>query len=114
MSKAKSYELEGYGIVDIYPMPLIMRPFAIAMVWNKKIRCSASAPSQRMIRHEVVHTLQQKEVGKFINYLWLYVKYWFKSGLSYYHHPMEKDAREYEKMPNFADVRPKENWKSYL
>lgn len=106
--KIRVINLEGYGEVLVYKMPLLMRPFAIACVINKKIRCSASAPSQRMLRHELIHKIQQEEMGwwKFLfTYIWL----WFKSGLSYYHHPMEKDAREFEKTPEFK--RQPFNWK---
>ena len=109
----KTYNLEGYGQVEIYPMPDIMKLFAIAFVWNKKIRCYASHPSQRLIRHEMIHVLQQEELG-FIKFLWLYVKLWLTTGLSYYRHPMEKDAREYQSMENFKDVRPEKNWEKYL
>ena len=109
----KEYDLQGYGKVKVYPMPWVMKPFAIAFVWNKKIRCYASHPSQRLIRHEMIHVLQQEELG-FFKFLWLYVKLWFKAGLSYYNHPMERDAREYQSIENFAKDRRVKNWEKYL
>ena len=125
----KEYDLQGYGKVEIYPMPDIMKLFAIAFVWNKKIRCSALQPSQRLVRHEMIHVLQQQEIedglvekygekiGKaltFPKFLWLYVKLWVKAGLSYYNHPMERDAREYQSIENFAKDRRVKNWEKYL
>ena len=125
----KIYNLQGYGEVKIYPMPDIMKLFAIAFVWNKKIRCSALQPSQRLVRHEMTHVLQQQEIEKelveklgerwgkklaFLKFLWIYVKLWFTTGLSYYRHPMEKDAREYQSIENFAKDRRVKNWEKYL
>jgi hypothetical protein len=109
----KTYNLQGYGEVKLYSMPFFMKLFAIAFVWNKKIRCSASRPSQRLIRHEMIHVIQQEEVG-FLKFLWLYVKLWFKTGLSYYRHPMERDAREWQTEEGFLALRPNENWRRYL
>jgi hypothetical protein len=106
----KEFKIEGYGIVNIYPMPFVMKPFAIACVINKKIRCSASHPSQRLIRHELIHVIQQEEIGWW-KFLWLYVKLWFTTGLSYYRHPMEKDAREWQSDEDFLSKRTKEYWR---
>lgn len=108
----KKFYLEGYGLVEIYPMPFYMKPFAIACVLNKKIRCSLKEPCSGTIRHELVHVLQQNELS-WPTFLCLYVWLWIRAGFSYERHPMEMDAREWAYDTDFIRKRPYRNWEKY-
>lgn len=112
MANIRTFYLEGYGEVLIYPLPFYMKPFAIACTINKKIHYSCDKFSATTVRHELVHVLQQKELGWF-RFLCLYVYLWIRAGFSYRKHPMELDAKEWSFNKNFVDKRPCKNWNKY-
>ena len=109
MKKIRDFYLNGYKSIELYSLAWWLRPFAVAAAYKGKIRVKSITPSQKLVRHEMIHILQGLEVN---NFVWNYLKLWLKFG--YKNHPYELDAREWEDEENFYTERPLKNWRKYL
>ena len=64
-----------------------------------------------MIRHEMIHTAQMKELF----YILFYVKYlYYYSLYGYRNNPFEKEAYLNQSDNTYLKTRPKNNWKQYI
>lgn len=74
---------------------------------------------QRDIRHEYIHSLQQKElwyIGFFILYVWYWLKglFMFKGGKgAYLAIPFECEAKYGQSKPTYPKYRPKHAWRDF-
>ena len=67
--------------------------------------------SEKMIRHEMIHTAQMKELF----YILFYVKYlYYYSLYGYRNNPFEKEAYLNQSDNTYLKTRPKNNWKQYI
>lgn len=72
--------------------------------------------SDKLLRHEHIHTLQMKElwyIGFYFLYVWFYLKnrIWMDRIDAYYNNPFEREAYYYEKDQTYYLKRPKFNWR---
>lgn len=63
------------------------------------------------VRHEAIHKAQAKEFFGYIPYYFKYLVYSCRYG--YRNNPFEVEARLYQSMPGYLDIRNKGEWKRF-
>ena len=107
----KTYNLESYGEVKVYPMPDLWRQLKkveCIILWHKIRSRQVQGLKDETLREECVHLIQDKEIW-WMSALYLYwlIKY------GYDKHPMELDAKEWRNVVDFEAKRPARNYRKY-
>ena len=108
----KTYIVDGQEI-NVYPLKFwwVGKSFRGITLNGKIYRRDWETASERGVRHEQIHALQQKELGNFLFYL-KYIYYWIVR-FGYYKIPFEKEAYANQMTPNYLNIRERNAWKQY-
>ena len=112
MSKqSKTYVVDGVSI-EVYPLNKWWLPQTFTgITLNGKIYLRRwETASERTIRHEHIHTLQQRELG-YIIFLIKYVGWWLIRG--YMGIPFEREAYNYQGTEDYLIERKPFAWKEF-
>ena len=112
MSKqSKTYVVDGVSI-EVYPLNKWWLPQTFSgITLNGKIYLRRwETATERTVRHEYTHTLQQKELG-YIIFLIKYVGWWLIRG--YMGIPFEREAYHYQGTENYLQDRKPFAWKEF-
>lgn len=107
----KDYLIDGVEI-RVYPLKKWWLPQTFTgITLNKKIYLRRwNTASERNLRHEYIHVLQQRELGYLI-FLIKYIGWWFVKG--YYQIPFEAEAYDYQGTEGYLKTRKPYAWKQY-
>ena len=109
--QSKTYVVDGVSI-KVYPLNKWWLPQTFTgITLNGKIYLRRwETATERTVRHEHIHTLQQEELG-YVIFLIKYVGWWFIRG--YMGIPFEREAYNYQGTENYLIERKPFTWKEF-
>ena len=116
------HPLNGIKVLRGHILPRLASWFfpVAAITLGRYIICREEDPKPRLIRHELIHVFQQRELG-LLNFLMRYLYYWLYYLIklrnpydAYLAIPFEKEAYDKENERNYYSERKAHAWRDYV